>query len=181
MLVDLRDSELDGQQAEDRLHRVGITVNRNAVPFEPRPPMVSSGVRIGTSSLAKLGFDLDAFAEVADVISHALRPAPMTPPSPNSVPGSTPSQRASRSTPASQESRCDHSNRATRRTPPRLPQNLYGTTTHKNITMFLFNRRTTWCHPTPPIGHPNVATWSLLQACWRLASMTVSQIAETRK
>jgi glycine hydroxymethyltransferase len=75
VLVDLRDSELDGQQAEDRLHRVGITVNRNAVPFDPRPPMVSSGVRIGTSALATRGFDLDAFAEVADVISHALRPA----------------------------------------------------------------------------------------------------------
>ena len=74
VLVDLRDSELDGKQAEDRLHRVGITVNRNAVPFDPRPPMVSSGVRIGTSALATRGFDLEAFAEVADVISHALRP-----------------------------------------------------------------------------------------------------------
>ncbi len=51
VLVDLRESELDGKQAEDRLHRVGITVNRNAVPFDPRPPMVSSGVRIGTAAL----------------------------------------------------------------------------------------------------------------------------------
>ena len=42
VLVDLRDSELDGQQAEDRLHEIGITVNRNAVPFDPRPPVVSS-------------------------------------------------------------------------------------------------------------------------------------------
>ena len=74
VLVDLRDSELDGKQAEDRLHRVGITVNRNAVPFDPRPPMVSSGVRIGTAALATRGFDLDAFGEVADVISLALRP-----------------------------------------------------------------------------------------------------------
>ena len=48
VLADLRDSELDGQQAEDRLHEVGITVNRNAVPFDPRPPAVSSGLRIGT-------------------------------------------------------------------------------------------------------------------------------------
>ena len=40
VLVDLRDSELDGQQAEDRLHAIGITVNRNAVPFDPRPPAV---------------------------------------------------------------------------------------------------------------------------------------------
>ncbi|SLI24093.1 serine hydroxymethyltransferase GlyA2 [Mycobacteroides abscessus subsp. bolletii] len=75
VLVDLRTSELDGRQAEDRLHRVGITVNRNAVPFDPRPPMVSSGVRIGTAALATRGFDLDAFREVADIISLALRPS----------------------------------------------------------------------------------------------------------
>ncbi len=74
VLVDLRESELDGKQAEDRLHRVGITVNRNAVPFDPRPPMVSSGVRIGTAALATRGFDAESFREVADVISHALRP-----------------------------------------------------------------------------------------------------------
>jgi glycine hydroxymethyltransferase len=74
VLVDLRDSELDGQQAEDRLHRVGITVNRNAVPFDPRPPMVSSGVRIGTAALAARGFDADDFREVADVVARALRP-----------------------------------------------------------------------------------------------------------
>jgi glycine hydroxymethyltransferase len=74
VLVDLRESDLDGKQAEDRLHRVGITVNRNAVPFDPRPPMVSSGVRIGTAALATRGFDLDAFREVADIICLALRP-----------------------------------------------------------------------------------------------------------
>src|SRR5689334_4758362 len=74
VLVDLRHSELDGKQAEDRLHRVGITVHRNAVPFDPRPPMVSSGVRIGTAALATRGFDLDSFREVADIISLALRP-----------------------------------------------------------------------------------------------------------
>src|SRR4051794_5011720 len=74
VLVDLRDSGLDGQQAEDRLHRVGITVNRNAVPFDPRPPMVSSGVRIGTAALAARGFDADDFREVADVVARALRP-----------------------------------------------------------------------------------------------------------
>lgn len=48
VLVDLRNSELDGQQAEDRLHELGITVNRNAIPNDPRPPMVTSGLRIGT-------------------------------------------------------------------------------------------------------------------------------------
>jgi glycine hydroxymethyltransferase len=74
VLVDLRDSALDGKQAEDRLHSIGITVNRNAVPFDPRPPMVSSGVRIGTPALAARGFDVDDFTEVADIIAIALRP-----------------------------------------------------------------------------------------------------------
>jgi glycine hydroxymethyltransferase len=75
VLVDLRESSLDGRQAEDRLHSIGITVNRNAVPFDPRPPMVSSGVRIGTPALAARGFDLADFTEVADVIAAALRPS----------------------------------------------------------------------------------------------------------
>ncbi|MEV6126971.1 serine hydroxymethyltransferase [Streptomyces violaceusniger] len=72
VLVDLRASALDGQQAEDRLHRVGITVNRNAVPFDPRPPMVSSGLRIGTPALATRGFGTAEFREVADIIAQAL-------------------------------------------------------------------------------------------------------------
>ena len=74
VLVDLRLSELDGKQAEDRLHRIGITVNRNAVPFDPRPPMISSGVRIGTPALASRGFGAEEFAEVADVIAETLQP-----------------------------------------------------------------------------------------------------------
>ncbi|MDI3406139.1 serine hydroxymethyltransferase [Streptomyces cavernicola] len=73
VLVDLRNSALDGQQAEDRLHRIGITVNRNAVPFDPRPPMVSSGLRIGTPALATRGFGEAEFREVADVIAQALK------------------------------------------------------------------------------------------------------------
>ncbi len=72
VLVDLRDSPLDGQQAEDLLHEVGITVNRNAVPFDPRPPMVTSGLRIGTPALATRGFGDEQFAEVADIIATAL-------------------------------------------------------------------------------------------------------------
>jgi len=72
VLVDLRSSELDGQQGEDRLHAVGITVNRNAVPFDPRPPMVSSGLRIGTPALATRGFDAGAFEEVADIIAVTI-------------------------------------------------------------------------------------------------------------
>ncbi|MDC0991538.1 serine hydroxymethyltransferase [Pontimonas sp.] len=75
-LVDLRNSPLDGQQAEDLLHTVGITVNRNAVPFDPRPPMVTSGVRIGTPALATRGFGAEQFAEVADIIAHTMMPDP---------------------------------------------------------------------------------------------------------
>ncbi|CAM5521212.1 MULTISPECIES: serine hydroxymethyltransferase [Streptomyces] len=75
VLVDLRMSELDGQQAEDRLHEVGITVNRNAVPNDPRPPMVTSGLRIGTPALATRGFEAEDFAEVADIIAEALKPS----------------------------------------------------------------------------------------------------------
>ncbi|MEV0557229.1 serine hydroxymethyltransferase [Streptomyces sp. NPDC050597] len=73
ILVDLRNSALDGKQAEDRLHRVGITVNRNAVPFDPRPPMVSSGLRIGTPALATRGFGEAEFRETADIIAQALK------------------------------------------------------------------------------------------------------------
>ena len=73
-LVDLRDSELDGQQAEDRLHEIGITVNRNAVPFDPRPPAVSSGLRVGASALATRGLQADDFTEVGRIIATALQP-----------------------------------------------------------------------------------------------------------
>ncbi|KQN86738.1 serine hydroxymethyltransferase [Arthrobacter sp. Leaf69] len=72
VLVDLRNCELNGQQAEDRLAEIDITVNRNAVPFDPRPPMVTSGLRIGTPALATRGFGEAAFAEVADIIAEAL-------------------------------------------------------------------------------------------------------------
>lgn len=73
VLVDLRNSQMDGQQAEDLLDSVGITVNRNAVPFDPRPPRVTSGLRIGTPALATRGFGPEEFAEVADIIAVALR------------------------------------------------------------------------------------------------------------
>jgi len=72
VLVDLRDSDLDGKAAEDRLHSIGITVNRNAVPFDPRPPMVTSGLRIGTPALATRGFTDRDFVQVADIIATAL-------------------------------------------------------------------------------------------------------------
>jgi glycine hydroxymethyltransferase len=72
VLVDLRESDLDGQQAEDRLDEIGITVNRNAVPFDPRPPAVSSGLRIGTPALATRGFQVEDFREIGGVIVEAL-------------------------------------------------------------------------------------------------------------
>ncbi|RDI27726.1 serine hydroxymethyltransferase [Lentzea flaviverrucosa] len=74
VLVDLVNSELDGKQAEDVLHQIGITVNRNAVPNDPRPPMVTSGLRVGTPALATRGFGEVDFTEVADVIAEALKP-----------------------------------------------------------------------------------------------------------
>jgi glycine hydroxymethyltransferase len=74
LLVDLRESELDGKQAEDRLDEIGITVNRNAVPFDPRPPMVSSGLRVGTAALATRGVQEDDFVEIGRIISRALQP-----------------------------------------------------------------------------------------------------------
>ena len=74
VLVDLRDAEIDGKQAEDLLHDIHITVNRNAVPNDPRPPMVTSGLRIGTPALATRGFGDTEFTEVADIIALALLP-----------------------------------------------------------------------------------------------------------
>jgi glycine hydroxymethyltransferase len=72
VLADLRESELDGKQAEDRLHDIGITVNRNAVPNDPRPPAVSSGLRIGTPALATRRLQVDDFREIGRIIGEAL-------------------------------------------------------------------------------------------------------------
>ena len=72
VLVDLRNSELDGKQGEDLLQEVDITVNRNAVPWDPRPPMTTSGLRIGTPALTTRGFSTEAFEEVADIIAETL-------------------------------------------------------------------------------------------------------------
>ena len=76
VLVDLRNSELNGKEAEDRLAAIDITVNRNAIPFDPRPPMVTSGLRIGTPALATRGFGAAAFTEAADIIAQALIAGP---------------------------------------------------------------------------------------------------------
>ena len=76
ILVDLRDSdpEITGREAEDRLAEIDITVNRNAVPFDPRPPMQASGLRIGTPALATRGLRNEDFDEVGAILSAALTP-----------------------------------------------------------------------------------------------------------
>ena len=76
VLVDLRNAPIDGKTAEDLLHEVGITVNRNSVPNDPRPPLVTSGVRIGTPALATRGFATEEFTEVAEIIAGVLLPNP---------------------------------------------------------------------------------------------------------
>ena len=74
LLVDLRDSALSGQDAEDRLHEIRITVNRNAVPFDPRPPRVTSGLRIGSPALTTRGLGREDFLEIGEIIGVALGP-----------------------------------------------------------------------------------------------------------
>jgi glycine hydroxymethyltransferase len=72
VLVDLTPTGLDGQTAEDRLEAVGITVNRNAIPFDERPPMNPSGLRIGTPALTTRGMKEEEMEEIAAVIATAL-------------------------------------------------------------------------------------------------------------
>jgi glycine hydroxymethyltransferase len=72
MQVDLRGSEWTGRAAEERLHEVKITVNRNTVPFDERPPMEASGIRLGTPAVTMRGFDEDDLREVGAIIGAAL-------------------------------------------------------------------------------------------------------------
>lgn len=72
VLVDLSNSELSGKDAELLLEEVGITVNRNSVPFDKRSPMLTSGVRIGTPALATRGFIAEDFDIVARIIANTL-------------------------------------------------------------------------------------------------------------
>ena len=74
--IDLRNSEWTGKDAEERLHEVKLTVNRNTVPFDERPPTVGSGVRVGTPAATMRGFDEDDFREVGSVMVEALADAP---------------------------------------------------------------------------------------------------------
>jgi len=74
VLVDLRGSDISGQEAEDRLAEVNITVNRNAIPFDPRPPRVTSGLRIGSPAMVTRGLVVDDFHEIGEIIGLALGP-----------------------------------------------------------------------------------------------------------
>ena len=74
--VDLRSTDWTGKDAEERLHEVKITVNRNTVPFDERPPTVASGIRIGTPAATMRGFDEEDFREVGRIIAAALGEAP---------------------------------------------------------------------------------------------------------
>ena len=72
MLVDLRALECTGQEAEEALGKVGITVNKNAIPNDPQPPRVTSGLRLGTPSITTRGFKEDEARQVADMIVRVL-------------------------------------------------------------------------------------------------------------
>ncbi len=74
VLLDLQNSPLSGKEAEDLLHSINITVNRNVIPFDPRPPMVTSGVRIGTPAATMRGLDAADFNQVGRIISEAITP-----------------------------------------------------------------------------------------------------------
>jgi glycine hydroxymethyltransferase len=76
MQIDLRASEWDGKAAQERLEDVGITTNRNTVPFDERPPMVASGVRVGTPAVTMRGFDEEDMRDVASMMVDALSERP---------------------------------------------------------------------------------------------------------
>ena len=72
VLLDLQESPFSGKEAEDRLHSIRITVNRNSIPFDPRPAMETSGVRIGTPAATMRGLDEADFAEVGRIIAACV-------------------------------------------------------------------------------------------------------------
>ena len=74
--LDLRSTQWTGKDAEERLHEVALTVNRNTVPFDERPPTVASGIRLGTPAATMRGFDEDDFREVGRIIVEALGDSP---------------------------------------------------------------------------------------------------------
>ena len=73
--LDLRRTQWSGKDAEERLHEAAITVNRNTVPFDERPPTIASGVRIGTPAATMRGFTEDDMREVGAIILDVLDPS----------------------------------------------------------------------------------------------------------
>jgi glycine hydroxymethyltransferase len=73
MLVDLRQVGLTGKDAEARLDDIGITVNKNAIPYDPEKPFIASGIRIGTPAVTTCGMKEEQVGEVARLISSALK------------------------------------------------------------------------------------------------------------
>jgi glycine hydroxymethyltransferase len=72
MLVDFSGTEMTGKRAQELLDRVGITANKNAVPYDERPPAVTSGIRLGTPAMTTRGFGPGEMREVAGIIADAL-------------------------------------------------------------------------------------------------------------
>lgn len=73
MLVDVRPIGLTGKEAEERLDDVGITVNKNTIPYDPEKPFIGSGIRIGTPAVTTCGMKEEQVSEVAQLISSALK------------------------------------------------------------------------------------------------------------
>jgi glycine hydroxymethyltransferase len=72
MLVDLSTKNITGKDAEDALDKAGITVNKNAIPYDTRPPAVTSGIRLGTPSVTTRGMGSAEMVEIAETISSVL-------------------------------------------------------------------------------------------------------------
>jgi glycine hydroxymethyltransferase len=72
LLIDLRPAEISGKDAEIALGSIGVTMNKNTIPYDPQPPMVCSGIRCGTPALTTRGFGVSEMKEVADIITQAL-------------------------------------------------------------------------------------------------------------
>ena len=73
MLVDLRPIEITGKEAEERLDDVGITVNKNAIPYDPQKPFIASGIRVGTPAITTSGMKEEDASEVARLIASILK------------------------------------------------------------------------------------------------------------
>jgi glycine hydroxymethyltransferase len=72
MLIDLRSKNITGADAENALIKADITVNKNMVPFDEQPPMVTSGIRVGTPAITTRGVKEDAIREIVDLMDRAI-------------------------------------------------------------------------------------------------------------